>query len=174
MVRFDILRTMVWGLMRGLNANQSRSCSARSLALVCCDTPSSEPISSSPVATTERVVCAHDHGGTLPDIKGLGPRGFWALKPPVQGSGTSRIRPYLRVILRPIFIAGIVAYQSILRPSMAGSCRFYPTCSVYAIDAFYQHGLVTALMLIVWRIIRCNPWGQCGYDPVPSSLFSSS
>ncbi len=108
------------------------------------------------------------------DIPGLIWTWLWALKPLGPCTGTFRMIQFLHAVLRSVFIASIMAYQSILRPSMSGSCRFYPTCSIYAINAFCQHGLMTAIVLIVWRIIRCNPWGQCGYDPVPSSLFSSS
>jgi putative membrane protein insertion efficiency factor len=117
----------------------------------------------------------HTDEETLPDvdIKESVWTGLWTSKPLVR-AGTSRIIYFLQAILSSVFIAGIMLYQGILRPSMVGSCRFYPTCSVYAIDAFHQHGLMTAIVLIVWRIIRCNPWGKCGYDPVPSSLFSSS
>jgi putative membrane protein insertion efficiency factor len=114
--------------------------------------------------------------GTLPhaDTPGLIWTWLGALKSLGQWTGTFGVIPFLHTVLRSVFIAIIMAYQSILRPSMSGSCRFYPTCSIYAINAFCQHGLMTAIILIVWRIIRCNPWGQCGYDPVPSSLFSSS
>ncbi|MBM3631440.1 MAG: membrane protein insertion efficiency factor YidD [Alphaproteobacteria bacterium] len=110
----------------------------------------------------------------MPCTKESGLLGFWISIPPVQGIRTFGVSQCLRVVLRPILIAGIVVYQSILRPSMFGSCRFYPTCSIYAINAFHHHGLMTAMVLILWRIVRCNPWGSCGYDPVPSSLFSSS
>lgn len=81
----------------------------------------------------------------------------------------------LHVSLNAILIMGIlVVYRMGIRPSLLGSCRFHPTCSAYAIQALQQHGLIPAIILIVWRIVRCHPWGQCGYDPVPSSLFSSS
>ncbi|MDE5981401.1 MAG: membrane protein insertion efficiency factor YidD, partial [Bacteroidaceae bacterium] len=44
---------------------------------------------------------------------------------------------------------------------------FTPTCSEYAILALRKHGPVKGLILAVWRILRCNPWGGSGYDPVP-------
>ena len=47
------------------------------------------------------------------------------------------------------------------------TCRFTPTCSTYAIQAIRKHGPFKGLALAVWRILRCNPWGGSGYDPVP-------
>jgi len=163
----------IWGMVfykaRCCSVPPFTPCSARSLSLGCSGACGSMP--SRPVATDDHAVCVTH---TAPCTQGSGPLGFWTSTPPVQGFRTPKVIQCLRVVLRPILIAGIVAYQSILRPSMFGSCRFYPTCSIYAINAFHHHGLVTAIVLIVWRILRCNPWGPCGYDPVPSSLFSSS
>jgi putative membrane protein insertion efficiency factor len=47
------------------------------------------------------------------------------------------------------------------------SCRFTPTCSEYARQAIIKHGPFKGLYLAIWRILRCNPWGGSGYDPVP-------
>ena len=47
------------------------------------------------------------------------------------------------------------------------TCRFSPTCSSYAIQAFQRRGFVIGMILSVWRILRCNPFGKAGYDPVP-------
>ncbi len=58
-------------------------------------------------------------------------------------------------------------YQLLLRPLMAPSCRFEPSCSAYAIEALRTHGAGRGLVLAAWRILRCNPWGGCGHDPVP-------
>ena len=46
-------------------------------------------------------------------------------------------------------------------------CRFVPTCSAYAIEAFEKRGFFIGMILTVWRILRCNPWNPGGYDPVP-------
>ncbi len=46
-------------------------------------------------------------------------------------------------------------------------CRFSPTCSAYFIQAVETHGALRGSLLGAWRILRCNPWGGCGYDPVP-------
>ncbi|MBP3396651.1 MAG: membrane protein insertion efficiency factor YidD [Clostridia bacterium] len=47
------------------------------------------------------------------------------------------------------------------------SCRFVPTCSAYAIEAFQKRGFFVGMILTVWRILRCNPYCAGGYDPVP-------
>jgi putative membrane protein insertion efficiency factor len=84
----------------------------------------------------------------------------------------SKITRFLHLCVRSVFIASIAfIYRGGIRPSLIGSCRFHPTCSAYAIQALRQHGLISAVILMTWRILRCNPWGQCGHDPVPSSLF---
>ncbi len=46
-------------------------------------------------------------------------------------------------------------------------CRFTPTCSAYFIEAVERHGALRGSLLGAWRILRCNPWGGCGDDPVP-------
>lgn len=45
-------------------------------------------------------------------------------------------------------------------------CRFYPTCSVYAVEALEKHGVIRGGALVMWRIVRCNPWNKGGFDPV--------
>jgi hypothetical protein len=47
-----------------------------------------------------------------------------------------------------------------------GFCRFYPTCSEYAILAINKHGLIKGGVKSLWRVLRCNPWNRGGYDPV--------
>ncbi len=47
------------------------------------------------------------------------------------------------------------------------SCRFTPTCSAYALEAITEWGVIVGLALSVWRVLRCNPFGGCGHDPVP-------
>ena len=59
-------------------------------------------------------------------------------------------------------------YQKALSPRKRNpTCRFTPTCSAYAIDAFTKRGFFVGLWLTVWRILRCNPFSVGGYDPVP-------
>lgn len=58
-------------------------------------------------------------------------------------------------------------YQLVLRPILPAACRFEPSCSHYAIGALLGHGALRGSVLAAWRVLRCNPWGACGYDPVP-------
>lgn len=64
-------------------------------------------------------------------------------------------------------------YQIVISPVIhficgpSSGCRFQPTCSAYAIEAVRGHGSVRGLWLTVKRIVRCNPWGGHGFDPVP-------
>ncbi len=58
-------------------------------------------------------------------------------------------------------------YKRCISPFTPPSCRFYPTCSSYAIEAINTHGSFKGLALAVWRIMRCNPLCKGGYDPVP-------
>jgi putative membrane protein insertion efficiency factor len=58
-------------------------------------------------------------------------------------------------------------YQLFLSHFSAGSCRYLPSCSEYAMEAVEIHGAVRGGWLGFVRILRCNPWGGAGYDPVP-------
>ncbi|HEB60496.1 MAG TPA: membrane protein insertion efficiency factor YidD [Phycisphaeraceae bacterium] len=58
-------------------------------------------------------------------------------------------------------------YQVSLGPFLGGQCRFQPTCSYYAIDAYREHGFWKGSYLAMKRILRCHPLGGSGYDPVP-------
>ena len=65
------------------------------------------------------------------------------------------------------FILAIWFYKVAISPLLPPSCRFYPTCSEYAVDALKKHGVFKGLYLTFRRIIRCNPFCDGGYDPVP-------
>ena len=65
----------------------------------------------------------------------------------------------------PIFLISV--YRSYFSPLLGPSCRFYPTCSQYALDAFTTHNFFYAIWLTVWRVLRCNPFSKGGYDPIP-------
>ena len=75
-----------------------------------------------------------------------------------------------RAVLRGLgwlLIQPIRFYQRYISPLKPPTCRFTPTCSTYAIEAIRKHGPFKGLGLAIWRILRCNPWGGSGYDPVP-------
>lgn len=73
----------------------------------------------------------------------------------------------LRNILVKLLILPIRFYQKVISPLKPPCCRFTPSCSAYAIQALRKHGPLKGSLLAVWRILRCNPWGGSGYDPVP-------
>ncbi len=75
-----------------------------------------------------------------------------------------------RQVLRGVgwlLIQPIRFYQRFISPYTPPTCRFTPSCSQYAIEAIRKHGPFKGMALAVWRILRCNPWGGSGYDPVP-------
>ncbi len=76
------------------------------------------------------------------------------------------IRKIYRGVSIP-FIWMIHLYKAALSPLLPPSCRFYPTCSEYAVEALKKHGLFFGVYLSVRRILRCNPFCRGGYDPVP-------
>ena len=73
--------------------------------------------------------------------------------------------------MKKVFILLIRFYQKALSPLKgAPCCRFTPTCSNYAIEAFEKHGALKGFILALWRILRCNPFVKGGYDPVPEKF----
>ena len=58
-------------------------------------------------------------------------------------------------------------YQYLSSPLLGPSCRFTPSCSIYAIEALRQHGLVRGCCLTIDRLLRCHPWHPGGINPVP-------
>ena len=62
-------------------------------------------------------------------------------------------------------------YQLLVSPLLPPSCRFFPSCSQYAIEAIERHGPVRGAALALRRLMRCHPWGGSGYDPVPPPGF---
>ena len=66
-----------------------------------------------------------------------------------------------------LFVALLRAYQYLFRPLLGRNCRFFPSCSDYAIEAINRHGALSGGWLAVRRIARCHPWHPGGYDPVP-------
>ena len=69
--------------------------------------------------------------------------------------------------MKYIFIALVKFYQKFISPRKTPCCRFEPTCSNYALEAFRERGAIVGFGLTVWRILRCNPACKGGYDPVP-------
>lgn len=59
----------------------------------------------------------------------------------------------------------LVMYKTVISPLLPPSCRFQPTCSAYAMDAYTEYGVAKGTIMTAWRISRCTPWGGSGYDP---------
>ena len=72
---------------------------------------------------------------------------------------------FLWKLPRYLLIGGVRLYQITLSPYLGQQCRFQPTCSHYFIGAVEKYGAVRGSMRGAWRICRCNPWCQGGYDP---------
>lgn len=71
-----------------------------------------------------------------------------------------------RIITAP-FVFLVRIYQTVISPLLPSACRFEPTCSQYMVEALQIHGLFRGGWLGFKRIMRCQPWGKSGYDPVP-------
>ena len=69
--------------------------------------------------------------------------------------------------MKKILLALIRFYQKAISPYRPPCCRFYPTCSAYAMEAIATHGAIRGGLLALRRVLRCNPLFQGGYDPVP-------
>lgn len=104
------------------------------------------------------------------DIKALSPKNSSA--PQQRNYKFSKIECALK-FLRSILAKGMVwllrIYQVAHLPFWRGSCRFFPTCSQYAIEAIQQHGPLRGCGIAARRLCRCHPFSAGGYDPVPST-----
>lgn len=73
-----------------------------------------------------------------------------------------RPSPAARLLLLPVHV-----YRKVISPLLPPMCRFYPSCSAYAVEALRTHGALRGGWLSVWRLLRCGPWHPGGLDPVP-------
>lgn len=73
----------------------------------------------------------------------------------------------IKTLLATPIILIIKLYQIIISPLLGSNCRYQPTCSQYSVQALEQWGIFYGLFLSLKRIVRCHPWGDSGYDPVP-------
>jgi len=70
--------------------------------------------------------------------------------------------------MKRLLIGLVRLYRLLLSPWVGGQCRFYPSCSVYTIEALERHGAAAGTYLGAARILRCHPWCEGGHDPVPA------
>ena len=67
---------------------------------------------------------------------------------------------------RRLAIAPLRLYQALVSPALGDRCKFYPSCSEYAVQAIMRFGILRGLVLATWRLLRCNPFSHGGFDPV--------
>lgn len=98
---------------------------------------------------------------------------------PEETSRIIRVNPcifwvYLQRLFCYLFIVVINCYRKWISPCLPARCRYVPTCSEYALDAFKRFGIFGGIKLTVKRLLRCQPFGGCGYDPVPKKHQAKS
>jgi uncharacterized protein len=75
--------------------------------------------------------------------------------------------PAGRSVVARVLIGLLHGYQRWVSPALPPTCRFYPTCSAYAVEALQVHGVLRGSWLTLCRLLRCAPWHPGGIDPVP-------
>ncbi len=75
--------------------------------------------------------------------------------------------------IRSVVTAPIKTWQRFISPAFGQRCKYYPSCSEYAVQSIEGFGILRGLVLAGWRLLRCNPWSHGGFDPVEDQrLFS--
>jgi len=77
--------------------------------------------------------------------------------------------PFKLVNIPRFILLGLIRlYQKVISPALPpDTCRFYPTCSHYGYQAIYKYGAIKGTGMAIWRLLRCNPYNDGGFDPVP-------
>ncbi|WP_344792243.1 membrane protein insertion efficiency factor YidD [Gryllotalpicola daejeonensis] len=75
----------------------------------------------------------------------------------------------LALLPRNVVVAVLRGYRTVISPLYGDVCRYYPSCSAYALGAVQQHGVIKGGSLAVRRVARCHPWAEGGIDDVPES-----
>lgn len=72
--------------------------------------------------------------------------------------------------MKYIFMIFIKFYRKCISPLFPPCCKYHPTCSSYALEAFRKHGVLKGFILALRRLLRCNPWSMGGIDYVPEEF----
>ncbi len=83
-----------------------------------------------------------------------------------------RALAFLVLVPRNVCVLVLRVYRAIISPLYGDVCRYYPSCSGYALGAIQQHGVIKGIALGSWRIARCHPWAKGGIDDVPERRTS--
>jgi putative membrane protein insertion efficiency factor len=67
-------------------------------------------------------------------------------------------------VLRELFLVPVHLYRRLIAPALPPRCKYYPSCSAYAVEAVRELGVVRGSILAAWRLVRCNPWSLGGVD----------
>jgi uncharacterized protein len=86
-------------------------------------------------------------------------------RPPQSGDPPNGVLAGVRRAASGVLIGGVRIYQLGIRPVLPPSCRFYPSCSEYFIEAVRKYGPIRGALRGTWRICRCHPWNAGGFDP---------
>ena len=101
-------------------------------------------------------------------------------RPSLPPTAESQVTPGRRVsprstarrpIVTRIAIAPIRIYQRYVSSALPRRCKYYPTCSEYAVQALSSYGILRGSVLAAWRLLRCNPFSHGGYDPVSAQTL---
>jgi len=89
---------------------------------------------------------------------------------PMNSGASTRLSQVTRLVITlpsHAVVALLRLYQRVVSPLYGSTCRFYPSCSQYALLSVQRHGVFRGARLAAWRLLRCNPWNPGGVDDVP-------
>ncbi len=86
----------------------------------------------------------------------------------MNGDAIRRAQGFVILLPRNVCVLILRAYRAVISPLYGDVCRYYPSCSAYALGAIQQHGVIKGVGLGIWRIARCHPWAKGGIDDVPA------
>ena len=82
----------------------------------------------------------------------------------------SQVWTRVGLVPRNLFIGFLIGYRKVISPLYGQVCRYYPSCSLYALQAIQYHGALRGIGLATWRVLRCNPFSRGGVDDPPEGL----